>query len=130
MNDIYEITSQNELNKIQQESLNSPVVIYKHSIRCSTSSLVWDRLGRKWDISPDIAKLYFLDLINHRDLSDKIAAYYNVQHESPQILIILNEKCVYDVSHFEIDYQDIKNKLEEIEGISSNVSQFYITMGD
>ena len=84
--------------------------------------MVWDRLGRKWDISSDEAKLYFLDLINHRDLSDKIAAHYNIQHESPQILIISNEKCIYDVSHFGIDYQDIKNKLEEIEGISSNVS--------
>ena len=56
-------------------------------------------------------KAYFLDLIAHRNISDKIANTYNVRHESPQILVISNGKCIYDASHSGISYEEVVEQL-------------------
>ena len=53
-------------------------------------------------------KKYFLDLISHRDVSTAIAQKFDVEHESPQVILIKNGKAVYSASHFEIDYGSIK----------------------
>ena len=53
---------------------------------------------------------HFLDLIAHRRLSDKIAAEFLVEHESPQVLLIKNGECVYDESHNGIVMDDIIEK--------------------
>ena len=50
---------------------------------------------------------YYLDLLNHRTISAKIAEDFNVYHESPQILLIKNGECVYDESHSGIRMEDI-----------------------
>jgi len=101
-----------QIDKIKEESRETPVLIFKHSTRCNISRTSLDRLERNWQDAevPDV-KLYFLDLISHRDISNRIADVFDVQHESPQVLIIHGEKSVYDRSHFEIDYQQIKKAL-------------------
>ncbi|HEX5024440.1 MAG TPA: monothiol bacilliredoxin BrxC family protein, partial [Agriterribacter sp.] len=50
---------------------------------------------------------YFLDVITYRSLSDNIAFETGVRHESPQVLVIQNEVCVYHESHTAIYMEDI-----------------------
>jgi bacillithiol system protein YtxJ len=71
-----------------------------------------DRLERNWkeDEVPPI-KPYFLDLIAYREISNRIAHVFAVEHESPQVLIIENEKSIYDRSHMAIDYTGIREAL-------------------
>jgi bacillithiol system protein YtxJ len=103
-----ELKSEDQLGKILDESKSKSVLIFKHSTRCSTSRLALDRLERKWrDEEMLHVKPYFLDLISYRKISDSIANQFDVEHESPQVLIIENGRSVYDRSHFEIDYNDI-----------------------
>ena len=52
--------------------------------------------------APESIDCYILDLIRHRDISNKIAQEYDVYHESPQVLLIKNGECVYDESHYGI----------------------------
>ena len=58
-------------------------------------------------------KAYYLDLLNYRDISNELARQFNVEHQSPQILIIANGKSVLDLSHFEIDYDMIKSTAQK-----------------
>lgn len=83
------------------------VVIFKHSTRCSTSSMVLSRLERSWKLSEKEVPTYFLDLLKFRNVSDKIEQVYGISHESPQILIIKNGKCIYSASHTDISTQNI-----------------------
>ena len=53
-------------------------------------------------------KPYFLDLITYREISNHISQEFDVEHESPQVLIIEKEKSIYDQSHMGIDYQQIR----------------------
>lgn len=89
-----------QLTDIQQQSHTRPQVIFKHSTRCSISSMVLRRLEREG--VPENMDFYFLDLIRYRDISNKVADAFHVSHESPQVLLIKNGECVYDESHYAI----------------------------
>ena len=89
-------------NASQFSTINSsekPVVIFKHSTRCSISSMVLRRFERDFDIDTDLIDMYFLDLIANRELSNKITELYGVRHESPQLLLIRNGKVATHSSH-------------------------------
>jgi bacillithiol system protein YtxJ len=104
--DLKSIEEANLLSKTQK------VLIFKHSTRCSISSTALNRFERNWkDEYGDKIKLYYLDLIENRTLSNQIAEHYNVQHESPQVLIISNGKCIYHTSHLDISVSEIIKQL-------------------
>lgn len=104
------LRSQDELEQIITLSKDQPQVIFKHSTRCSISSVAKSRLERA--SAPQHAAFYYLDLLSHRSLSNSIAERFSVEHESPQILVIKNGKCVYDESHMGIDMEEIKDQFE------------------
>jgi bacillithiol system protein YtxJ len=97
-----------QLEQIKDRSIHHPVLIFKHSTRCAISRTVLDRLERRWDseemheVSP-----FFLDLIRHREVSNLVATEFQVNHESPQVLIIRNGQAVYDASHVGINYEEL-----------------------
>ena len=98
-----------QLNYLRTESAKRPQIIFKHSIRCSISSMVFHRLEK--EETPANTDFYYLDLIAHRDISNKIAEDFHVHHESPQILIIKNGECIYDESHHTIMMDEILEQL-------------------
>ena len=97
-----------ELEKINILSKEHNVLLFKHSTRCSISSAVKDRLERNWK-AEDSEKLmpYYLDLLNHRDISNRVADLYSVEHQSPQVLVIRDGKCIYTETHYGISYEDL-----------------------
>ena len=104
-----ELKSEDQVNKIAEESKFKPQVIFKHSTRCSISAMAKGRLERS--LAPENADFYFLDLIAHRNISNKISAAFNVFHESPQILVIRNGECIYDESHGSITMDEIAEQV-------------------
>ena len=44
--------------------------------------------------SSDEFGAHYLDLLNHREISNEIANYFEVVHQSPQLLVIKNGKVV------------------------------------
>lgn len=102
------LESSASLNEALSLSNEQPVLIFKHSTRCSISAMALNRLERSWQQHDQQGLLpFFLDLIRYRGLSQEIAEYTGVTHESPQVLILKNGKCVYDASHYDIRYDDI-----------------------
>ncbi len=99
------ITDENQLDTIIEQSYHQPQVLFKHSTRCSISSLAKSRLDSH-EAPADIA-FHYLDLLTYRPLSNKIAQLFDVAHESPQVLLIRNGKCIYDESHNGIIFKDI-----------------------
>ena len=103
------LTEEQQLAQITEQSKQQPVVIFKHSTRCSISSMAKSRLDREQ--APEGTAFYYLDLIKYRSLSNKIATDFHVHHESPQILIIKNGECTYDESHNGISMEDIAQQV-------------------
>lgn len=102
-----ELKALDQIQEIKNET--KPVLIFKHSYRCNISRTALDRLERNWNESEmDQVKPYFLDLLSNREISSRLAEQFNVEHESPQVILIDKGKSVLNLSHFEIDYQQIK----------------------
>ena len=100
-----EFTSESALDDIKMRSAEKPQVIFKHSTRCSISSMAKSRLERA--VAPDGIEFNYLDLIAHRNVSARIAEVFDVEHASPQVLIIKDGACIYDESHSAINMDEI-----------------------
>ena len=99
-----------DYNQIQKALLfTEPFLVFKHSTRCSISSMVMHRFERDFDCNN--VQVYFLDLIKYRSISNQLAVDFNVEHQSPQILLIKNGNCIYNASHYAIDVDAIKDKI-------------------
>lgn len=97
-----------QLDQIDQLSASTPVLLFKHSTRCSISQTALTRFLRVLDTKgAGPLQIFLLDLLNHRDISNEIARRYDVVHESPQTLLLRNAKCVQHASHLEIDLNEI-----------------------
>jgi bacillithiol system protein YtxJ len=99
-----------QLDELVAFSDQKPAVIFKHSTRCSVSRFALKQFEKEFDLE-DKVDAYFLDLLEYRDISNEIANRFNVYHQSPQLLLIKEGKSVYDVSHDEIDAEELKGKL-------------------
>lgn len=96
------ITSHEQLDELLNESNNHAVLIFKHSTRCAISRMALRQFENNFDYEGKIAP-YFLDLLQYRNLSNEIAERFNVQHQSPQLLVIRDGEAVYNTSHEHID---------------------------
>ena len=85
-------------------STEQTIAVFKHSTRCSISSMVKNRVERDW--TSDHA-VYYLDLIAHRNISNLIAQISGVQHESPQMIVFKEGKPIYDASHTSISASEV-----------------------
>jgi bacillithiol system protein YtxJ len=102
------LTAMEQLDALVEASSSRPVLLFKHSTRCSISATALNRLERSWNTTEINNTLpYYLDLIAHRDISQAIADRFHIEHQSPQALVIKNGRCIYDASHFEIQYAEL-----------------------
>ena len=105
------LTELSQLDEIIEESKTTPVLILKHSTRCSISLMAKNGLDKSWDIEDADLKTYYLDLLKFRPISNQLAETFNVHHQSPQILVIKDGKCTYTATHSDIDTRSIKKRL-------------------
>ncbi|SNC76269.1 bacillithiol system protein YtxJ [Hymenobacter gelipurpurascens] len=103
------LTQSEQLTDIVQESFEQPIIIFKHSTTCSISAAAKAKLERQWsEAGLETAKLYYLDLLRFRPISNEIAEKFGIRHESPQLLVIQNGECRHDASHMSIRLSDVK----------------------
>lgn len=97
------LTRLEQLDEINEESNKQPVAIFKHSTSCGVSRMVLNRFEQALSEKGEgDTKLYFLDLLSNRQVSNTIAQKWGVRHESPQLLIIKQGKVVDHSSHADI----------------------------
>ena len=106
------LNSVEQLEELKEQSFSHPILIFKHSTRCSISAAAIDRMERKWNQQEMAAwKPYYLDLIAYRPVSSKIESLFGIDHQSPQAIVLYNGEAIYDASHFSISYDDIRSSV-------------------
>ena len=73
--------------------------VFKHSTRCSISSMAKSRLDKVESSFP----VYLVKVVEERSLSNEIAEKSGVVHQSPQVLVFENGKCIFDASHMMVN---------------------------
>ena len=104
-----ELTSSEQLKQAIESSVENAVILFKHSTRCSISSMAKSRFESNWNTDLSDVSIYYLDLIAHRNISNEIAELTGIEHQSPQAIVLKNKEVIYDASHSEISAKAIEN---------------------
>jgi bacillithiol system protein YtxJ len=110
------LTTPENVDKLLDKSHEKPIVLFKHSGRCSISAMA---LNRFEDFALEIesyADLYMIDVLNNRPASLRVAEKTGVVHQSPQVIVIQGGMAVYDESHGSIDGRKILQLLYAFKG--------------
>ena len=105
------LNSLEQIKTIKELSKSETILVFKHSTRCGISSMVIKRFENLFDSSMNNIKVYYLDLLNFRAISDEVGYSFQAEHQSPQLLIIRNEVAVLNVSHYDISTVNIQKYL-------------------
>lgn len=81
-------------------------LFFKHSTRCPTSRMVLNTFESEWEEN-DNCKLYFIDLLKHRDVSNALGELSGIEHQSPQAILVKDKASVYNNSHSGISANEI-----------------------
>lgn len=95
-------------------SKTTPVILIKHSTRCGISSVILDRLSREWNDDLDGAVTFVIDVIANRAISNAVSDIFGIRHESPQLLVVWQEKVIFHTSHMGINYQAVKSAVRPL----------------
>jgi bacillithiol system protein YtxJ len=111
MNNWNQLDSLSRWEELLEASNNQPILVFKHSTRCSISVMALDRINRNWQ--PEMEKhlsIWYLDLLNFREISNRIASDTGVEHQSPQLLLLKGGQCIKAESHQAIRLEDFVNQ--------------------
>jgi bacillithiol system protein YtxJ len=104
------LTSEDELEQLIGKSREQPIVIFKHSNSCPIS------LDVRESLAACPATVHEIVVQTERNLSNAVADRTGVRHESPQALVIFNEKVVYQATHYDINGDEISASIESASG--------------
>jgi len=95
-NHFTEIADLESLDRFVASLNGSAGVVFKHSNTCGVSSRAYTEMS-KLELPIGIV------IVQHaRSVSDEVEKRWQVNHETPQVLIIKNGKSVWNASHFQV----------------------------
>ena len=89
------------------ELFKSNCVIFKHSPRCIISRIVLKKFEFQYSDKCGIDKFFLINVIKEREISNQISTLFQLNHESPQVLLVKNESLIYSASHSDINFKDL-----------------------
>jgi bacillithiol system protein YtxJ len=108
-----EIFKASEIDQLFDESVSSPdkiFIYFKHSTRCLSSKMAKNIFFGEYSGNSSV---YLINVIESRAASNRISDLYKVNHESPQLIVVKNGKCIYAESHSSINTREIMS-LEKV----------------
>lgn len=102
------LSEMKQLDEIAEQSKTKPVAIFKHSTTCGISKMAFRNFERNYSLTDEQMKLYYLDLKAYRDVSDEVGYKFQVQHQSPQLIVVKNGVAVAHASHHSIQADELE----------------------
>ena len=101
------IETPEDLNNALEESMMMPVLLFKHSSTCPISARAYSRITKGVEDKSLKINVYMLIVQKSRELSNHIAEKFDIQHESPQVIVVYKKEAVWNTSHNSIDVEAI-----------------------
>lgn len=102
-----DLNSSEQLDKLFEVSKTKPIVLFKHSISCPISANIFE------EVSNLDSTIFLIVVQDSKSLSETIAEKTGIKHQSPQAIIIKDEKPIYHASHYDITAEDLTAVLAE-----------------
>ncbi len=93
------------------ESLERPVLLFKHSRTCGVSCEALDQLHSHLERGGVDAAYKMITVQSHRVVSDGAARRLGVRHETPQAILLRDGRPVWNASHFRITAAELSRVL-------------------
>jgi bacillithiol system protein YtxJ len=93
-----EISSMADLDGALAASASSPVFIFKHSTACGASQHAFEQV-EKYELDSEHLPVYLIKVIEVRPVSNAIAERLDIQHKSPQLILVDSGKAAWSASH-------------------------------
>lgn len=107
-NGFTEITDTESLEQFLRGLNGTAAVLFKHSNSCGVSSRAYRELST-------LESPVGLIVVQHsRTLSDEVGKRWDLAHETPQVLIVRDDKLAWNASHFEIRAEVVAEALRRI----------------
>lgn len=101
-----EVTSNEDLDALFEQSNQTPIVLFKHSLTCPISAGVYQ------EMSGADADVHIVVMQKAREVSQEIAIRTGIRHESPQAIVLKGGKPIYNASHYDVTASDVEAKLK------------------
>ena len=101
-----EIIDIEQWQQILAKTNEHPVVVLKHSTTCPISAAAYREFT-----SEALQNAYLVKVIEHRDVSNEIAKDLQVQHASPQVIVIKDGQATWQATHYNVTAKAIKEAL-------------------
>lgn len=111
MSNITDLSDLEMLEAAIAESLERPVLLFKHSRTCGISHEALDELRIHLERNPPNATYKMITVQSHRRLSDEVAERLGVRHETPQAILLRGGRPVWKASHFRITADELRRAL-------------------
>jgi bacillithiol system protein YtxJ len=110
--DVEQLTAPAQLESLLGESAHRPVLIFKHSRSCGTSAHAFDELRDHLEQGDSAARYGVVVVQTHRALSNDVATRLGVRHETPQALLVVDGRVVWQASHYRVTADAIAKAIE------------------
>ena len=105
------------VERTEKQDESHYVLIFKHSPRCPVSVAALRRLEKDWEkgqkgANSGLIVPFLVDVLKERPLSTAIAEHYDIEHASPQVLLIKGADCLHNASHEAITYAALGEALK------------------
>lgn len=97
----------NHLSDILGHSEKTPVIIFKYSNSCGTSSRLKSEFETAFQSSEIKHPVYLVTIQTQKSFSKSIEDYFSIKHESPQIIVVKDSKPIYSANHTFIKLKDL-----------------------
>lgn len=112
MTTVRQLTTVGEWEEALRRSHERPLLVFKHSTRCSVSAGAHEALHRYLaDARPTDCEVAIVHVVEDRPVSNAVAESTGIKHESPQAILIRDGKPVWHASHWTITYEFLCDKL-------------------
>jgi bacillithiol system protein YtxJ len=89
-------------------------IYFKHSTRCPVSARAKMEMDSYLKSKPEDIEFELIDVIANRARSDEIARQFEVEHESPQVILIDHKNTVvWSGSHRRVTEENLIQAIEE-----------------
>lgn len=91
------------LSEIIEESQTKRTTIFIYSDDCNTSSILADEIEKEVQTKKLKPTIYMVTVQTEPVLSRKVEEWFDIKHESPQIITLDKGKVIYTAHHKDID---------------------------
>ncbi len=99
-----------DLERLRNADLS---ILFKHSTACPVSFRAFREVQLFAELHSEIP-VFLIKVIEQRTWSDRLAEFFNIRHESPQVIVIRRGRAAEHASHGRVTREVIEKAIQQV----------------